>query len=117
MSTTMDTRPSTYNILTKYFAKVIIMREYIQDTVSTNRYARIAQVARANDSLRTLLDSTYICYNPTLSIVDDDGLDYTSILPTGEQYTQAEVYLSCTVFIPGCASRVEPAAVTTRCGD
>jgi hypothetical protein len=91
-----NTKPSTFNILSKFYVKVLSLDVYIRGTVSTRRYTRISLAARENDSLRTLLGMTWVCYNPTLSMMDDDGLDYPSITLSGEGCTQTDVWPSRT---------------------
>ena len=89
--TTMDCRPSTVAILRKYYVKVLRMGEYIKEQVSEARYAKLLRASREDDGLRKLIENSYVCVNPKLHLVeDDDGLDYPSILSTGENATQAE---------------------------
>jgi len=87
----MDTRPCTFQILAKYYVKVLSMNDYIKGTVSSGRFERISQTARENEALQTLLNTTYVCFNPTLAMTDEDGLDYPSNARISEDCTQSEV--------------------------
>jgi len=86
----MDSKPSSLNILKKYYVKVLKMEEYIRESFSNNRYAKVLNTSRGHDGMTKLLQTAYVCFNPRLDIEDEDGLDYTSILSPGKNTTQAE---------------------------
>lgn len=100
---TVDSRPSTLNILRRFYTRVNRLDEYIKSKVSEKRYAKVLLVATDHDGMRKLIESAYVCQNPKISIIhdddnDEDGLDHSSVLSIGDHVTQSEVYLQIGVY-------------------
>ena len=93
----VDSRPSTLNILRKFYTRVTRLDEYIKDKVSENRYAKVLRVAREHDGMRKLIETAYVCVNPKIHIIQDDddcdGLNDLLELSIGDHATQSEVLL------------------------
>jgi len=88
----MESRPSSLNILRKFFIRVTRLDEYIKGQVSENRYARLLSRAQEHEGMKKLIQTAYVCLNPKLQIMDDDdGLDDPSVLSIGDHATQTEV--------------------------
>ena len=88
----VDSRPSSLNILKKHYIKVIRLDEYIKETVSAARYAKVLGGAREHEGMRKLVETAYVCMNPKLYMVeDDDEFNDPSILSLSGHVTQAEV--------------------------
>jgi hypothetical protein len=93
---TRGSRPSSFNILKKFYLSVTSLDQYLKTTVSENRYARIVSAAREHETMKKLIETAYVCVNPDLHIVeDDDGHRDISILSTGDSATQSEVNQIC----------------------
>jgi hypothetical protein len=86
----VDARPSSFNILRKHYLKVQRLSEYIDETVSTARIQRVNQAAKSSDSLRKLLNTTYVCPNPQ-NYYDEEDENDVSNLSVGEYANQADV--------------------------
>ena len=95
--------------------KVLRMDEYIKDKVSEARHAKLLRASRENDDLKRLVEGTYVCVNPKLHLVEeDDGLDYPSILSSGDGATQSEVYKWITRLMVDCASCIKCSSLASR---
>ena len=95
----LDSRPSTINILKRFYTKAITLEEHLQQTVSTTRFNRIANATRKSESIRKLITSTLVCSNKmSLDDEDDDVGEHTSLLSNGDHDTQSEVSLLLTAF-------------------
>lgn len=92
----VESRPSTLNILRKFYTKVTRLDEHIKDTVSENRCAKVLRVAKEHEAMKKLIETAYVCVNPKINIIqdDDDGLDDPSVLSIGDHATQSEVLLA-----------------------
>jgi len=112
----MDSRPSSLNILKKFFIRVTRLDEYIRGQVSENRYARLLSVAQEHEGMKNLIQTAYVCLNPKLQIMDDDdGLDDLSVLSIGEHATQTEASPpDHHLFTLGCSSRVNDTTYASR---
>ena len=94
----MDSRPSSLNILRKFYIRVTRLDEYVKGQVSENRYARLLSTAQEHDAMKKLIQTAYVCLNPKLQILDDDdGLGGPSVLSIGDHATQNEVELAIIV--------------------
>lgn len=99
MDAKVESRPSTLNILRKFYTRVNRLDDYIRCKVSENRYAKVIGEAKDHDGMRMLIDTAYVCQNPKIRIIqndndsddDYDGLDYSSVLSIGDHVTQSEV--------------------------
>jgi len=89
----MDSKPSSLNILRKFYLRVTRLDEYIKGKVSDTRYARLVSVAQEHDAMKKLIQTAYVCFNPKLQIMDDDDNDFVdrSVLSIGDHATQTEV--------------------------
>src|SRR5579871_1396509 len=113
--TAMDCRPSTFNILKRHYIKVLKLNEYIKEKVSEARYAKLLNASRENNELKQLLEATYVCVNPKLHLdEEDDGLDYPSILSTGDNATQPEVDSLSGISLTKTVNRVLSVLLTRR---
>ena len=88
----VDSRPTALNILKKHYIKVRILNDYLKESVSSGRYAKLQRVASENDAMRKLIETIYVCVNPKFHIMDDDAdVSERSILSIGDHATQTEV--------------------------
>jgi len=88
----VDSRPTSLNILKKHYLKVRLLKDYLKERVSSRRYAKVERVAVENEGMRKLIETAYVCANPTFHILDDDGdISERSILTIGDHATQTEV--------------------------
>jgi hypothetical protein len=85
----LETRPSSFNILKKYYTNVAILKEHLQTIVSDKRFSRIVEMSTANEDLRKLIETTYICRNRDRFVEDEDA-DETSMI-SAENSNQGEV--------------------------
>src|SRR5438876_11860965 len=95
----IDSKPSSSNILRKFYTKVIRLNDYIQQNVSSNRFERITAAAQENNVMKTLLHTALVCINPKFNFLDDEdsSLDEISILSVGEHAAQNEVNTSVVI--------------------
>jgi hypothetical protein len=92
----LDSKPSTSNILKRFYTKVISLEEHLHQTVSITRFRQIAKASRKNEIIRKLITTTLVCTSPIVSFDEDDDDnvgEHTSLLSTGDHATQAEVGL------------------------
>jgi hypothetical protein len=90
-----SSKPSTSNILKRFYTKVISLEEHLQQTVSTTRFHRISDASRMNETIRKLIGTTLVCTTPKPSfhLEDDDDIgEHTSHLSIGDHATQSEVF-------------------------
>lgn len=89
----MDSRPSSLNILRKFYLRVTRLDDYIKGQVSDSRYARLLSLAQEHDGMKKLIQTAYVCLNPKLQIMDDEDDDFCdrSVLSNGDHVTQTEV--------------------------
>jgi hypothetical protein len=94
----VESRPSTLNILRKFYTRVTRLDQYIRDKVSENRYAKVLRVANEHNGMSKLIETAYVCVNPKIHLIqdddDDDGLNDPSVLSIGDHATQSEVFLA-----------------------
>jgi hypothetical protein len=111
----MDSRPSSLNILRKFFLRVTRLDEYIKAQVSENRYARLLSMAEEHEGMKKLIQTAYVCFNPKLQIMEeDDGLDDPSVLSIGDHATQTEVKSPVIVYLLEVVHRVLTILLTRR---
>lgn len=91
----IDLKPSSLNILRRFYTRVIPLGEYLRGNVSSSRFERITAAATENQGMKTLLQTTIVCVNPRIHITDEEDvfMDEISILSVGEHATQSEVNL------------------------
>lgn len=91
----IDLKPSSLNILRRFYTRVIPLGEYLRGNVSENRFERITTAATENQSIKTLLQTALVCVNPRIHITDEEDafMNEISILSVGEHATQSEVNL------------------------
>jgi len=88
----LDSRPSTINILKRFYTKPITLEEHLQQTVSTTRFNRIANAIRKTETIRKLVTTTLVCSNKiSFDEEDDDVGEHTSLLLNGDHAAQSEV--------------------------
>lgn len=112
---TVDTKPSSLNILKKFYVKVVQLEHYIKENVSENRFAKIRSTSQEHEAMRKLIETTYVCINPQFYMIDEgDSLDGPSLLSIGEHASQTEVEFSKLALMKGSASRVDRAVDAPR---
>ena len=88
----VGTQPSSLNILRRYYVKVLRMDEYLEENVSDNRFSRIQRVAQEHAGMKQLIETAYVCENPTFRFFEEeDELQDVSTLSVGQNATQTEV--------------------------
>ena len=89
----IESKPSSLNILKRFYTRVIPLEEYLRRNVSENRFEKITSAAKENKRMKTLIQTTLVCVNPRIHITDetDPFMDEISILTVGEHATQSEV--------------------------
>jgi hypothetical protein len=88
----IDSKPSSLNILKKFYRRVTRLDEYLRENVSDSRFARITAASQQNAELMKLLNTSLVCFNPKFLDDDDNEMDNEiSILSVGEHVTQSEV--------------------------
>jgi len=89
----IELKPSSLNILKRFYTRVIPLDEYLRRNVSESRFERITSAANENNGMKTLLQTALVCVNPRIHITDEEDpfMDEISILSVGEHATQSEV--------------------------
>jgi hypothetical protein len=91
----INSKPSSLNILRRFYTRVIPLHDYLQRNVSKNRFERITTAAKVNEGMNTLVQTALVCVNPRIHITDEEDvfMNEISILSVGEHATQSEVNL------------------------
>jgi hypothetical protein len=89
----IGTKPSAFNILSKFYGKVVHLNEHIEGIVSKNRYSRIVEAAKENEEMKKLIETAYVCSSPGATIVTDDSIpdEPSTLSTTGGTANQSEV--------------------------